>query len=98
MEDKATSGAGGVFGQAWNALIENYGAAAPFYLLAGIGLIMMVIALPMVLRKRKDPLERFSFSDEKLKSELVRLRDTGDDGSLQSFAGVLEPADQEEMS
>jgi tight adherence protein C len=98
MEDKATSGAGGVFGQAWNALIENYGAAAPFYLLAGIGLIMMVIALPMVLRKRKDPLERFSFSDEKLKSELVRLRDTGDDGSLQSIAGFLEPADQEEMS
>jgi tight adherence protein C len=98
MEDKASFGGDGLFGQAWSALIENYGAAAPFYLLGGIGLIMMVIALPLVLRKRKDPLERFSFSDEKLKSDLVRLRDTGDDGSLQSIAGFLEPTDKEEMS
>ena len=98
MAENTTSGDDGLFGQAWNALIENYGAAAPFYLLGGIGLIMMIIALPMVLRKRKDPLERFSFSDEKLKSDLVRLRDTGDDGSLKSIAGFLEPATQEEMS
>jgi tight adherence protein C len=98
MEDNATPGGDGWIGQAWSALIENYGAAAPFYLLGGLGLIMMVIALPMVLRKRIDPLERFSFSDDKIKSELVRLRDTGDDGSLKSIAGFLEPADQEEMS
>lgn len=98
MEENATPGGDGLFGQAWSALIENYGAAAPFYLLGGIGLIMMVIALPMVLRKRKDPLERFSFSDEKLKSDLIRLRDTADDGSLKSIAGFLEPTDQQEMS
>ena len=98
MEDNAKQNADGLFGQAWTALIENYGAAAPFYLLAGIGLIMMVIALPIVLRKRADPLERFSFSDESLKSDLVRLRDTGDDGKLKSIAGFLESADEEEMS
>jgi hypothetical protein len=86
MADNVTPGGDGLFAQAWSALIENYGAAAPFYLLGGLGLIMMVIALPMVLRKRKDPLERFSFSDEKLKSDLVRLRDTADDGSLKSIA------------
>ncbi|MFQ5565830.1 MAG: type II secretion system F family protein [Paracoccaceae bacterium] len=98
MEADATQNADGLFGQAWNALIESYGPAAPFYVLAGIGLIMMVIALPMVLRKQKDPLERFSFSDENLKSDLVRLREDGDDGSLKGLAEFLEPKDQEEMS
>ncbi len=87
-----------VFGQAWSALIENYGAAAPFYVLAGVGIIMMVIALPLVLRKRRDPLERFSFSDESLKSDLVRLREDADDGSLKGMAEYLEPKDQEQMS
>ncbi len=98
MEDDGTQNADGLVGQAWNAFIDNYGAAAPFYVLAAIGLIMMVIALPMVLRKTKDPLERFSFSDEKLKSELVRLRDDEDDGSLKGLAEYLEPKDAEEMS
>jgi tight adherence protein C len=98
MEEDATQNSGGVFGQAWNALIDNYGAAAPFYVLGAIGLIMMVIALPMVLRKTKDPLDRFSFSDEKLKSDLVSLRDDRDDGSLKGLAEYLEPKDKEELS
>ena len=98
MEDDATQNADGLIGQLWTTFIENYGAAAPFYVLAGIGLIMMVIALPIVLRKQKDPLDRFSFSDEKLRSELVRLRDDTDDGSLKGLAEFLEPKDEEEMS
>ena len=98
MEEELAQNSDGLFMQAWNALIESYGAAAPFYVLGGIGLIMMVIALPMALRKQKDPLERFSFSDEKLKSDLVRLRQDADDGSLKAIAEYLEPKDQEEMS
>ncbi len=98
MEDDATQNADGLIGQLWTTFIENYGAAAPFYVLAGIGLIMMVIALPIVLRKHKDPLDRFSFSDEKLRSDLVRLRDDTDDGSLKGLAEFLEPKDEEEMS
>jgi len=98
MEDDAAQNADGLVGQAWSALIENYGAAAPFFVLAGIGLVIMIIALPMVLRKTKDPLARFSFSDENLKSDLVRLRDDTDDGSLKGLADFLEPKDAEEMS
>jgi len=59
---------------------------------------MTVIALPLVLRKPKDPLELFSFSDEKLKSELVRLRDTSGDEKFKAIAEYLEPQDQAEMS
>jgi tight adherence protein C len=97
-DDAAQASGGGVFDTAWNALIDNYGAAAPFYVLAAIGLIMMVIALPLVLRKNKDPLERFSFSDEGLKSDLVRLREDSDSGSLKGMAEFLEPKDTEEFS
>ena len=98
MEDDAARNTDGLIGQAWTAFIENYGAAAPFYVLGAIGLVMMAIALPMLLRKQKDPLERFSFSDEKLRSDLVRLREDTDDGSLKGLAEYLEPKDEEEMS
>jgi tight adherence protein C len=98
MEAEATQGTGGLIGQVWSMLIDNYGPAAPFYILAAIGLIMMVIALPMVLRKQRDPLERFDFGDERLKSELVKLRDDADDGSLKGLAEYLEPKDEQELS
>lgn len=98
MENEATSNGDGLFAQVWGALIANFGEGAPFLLLGGVGVILMVIALPLVLRKRADPLERFSFTDEKLSEDLVRLRDTADDGSLKSIAGLLEPEDDEEMS
>lgn len=98
MDGEATQNSVGVIDQIWIALIDNYGPAGPFYAIAGIGLILMVIALPMVLRKPKDPLDRFSFSDEKLKSELVALRADGDDGSLSGLAEYLEPKSEEELS
>jgi tight adherence protein C len=97
MEGEATQNGAGLIDKIWMALVENYGPAGPFYAIAGIGLILMVIALPMVLRKPKDPLDRFSFNDEKLKSELVKLRDDGDDGSLRGLADYLEPKSEEEM-
>lgn len=97
MHAQATQGSGGIIGNAWHLLIQTYGPAAPFYVLAAIGVVMMVIALPMVLRKTRDPLERFNFSDEKLKSELVSLRDDRDDGSLKGLAEFLEPKDEEEL-
>ncbi len=102
MEPEATEAAaqesGGLFASAWSVLIETYGPAAPFYVIGALGVIMMIVALPMVLRKTRDPLERFNFSDDKLRSELVSLRDDGDDGSLKGLAEYLEPKDQEELS
>ncbi len=102
MEPEATEAAaqesGGLLTNAWSVLIETYGPAAPFYVIGALGVIMMIVALPMVLRKTRDPLERFNFSDDKLRSELVSLRDDGDDGSLKGLAEYLEPKDQEELS
>ncbi len=97
MEADAQQDPGGVLASAWNVPIETYGPAAPFYVLAAIGIVMMIIALPFAMRKTRDPLERFNFSDEKLRSDLVKLRDDSDDDSLKGLAEYLEPKDQEEL-
>ena len=83
---------------AWMGLIEAYGPAAPFYLVAGLGLIFALVALPLALKKQRDPLERFSFEDERLEGELSRLREDHDDGTLKGLAEYLQPADEEEQS
>lgn len=98
VAQEAAQESGGLFAGAWSVLIETYGPAAPFYVIAAIGVIMMIVALPMVLRKTRDPLERFNFSDDRLRSELVSLRDDGDDGALKGLAEYLEPKDEEELS
>lgn len=97
MEGESAGAGVGLIEGLWLSLIENYGPAGPFYLIAGIGIVLMLVALPLALRKPKDPLKRFSFNDEKLRSELVRLREDGDDGALSSLAEYLEPKDKEEM-
>lgn len=84
--------------QVWQSLETSYGAAGPFYAIAALGMLLALIALPFLLKKDKDPLQRFSFEDERLEADLVRLRDTHDDGRMQGLAPLLEPADEEELS
>lgn len=88
----------GFFDRAVATLVDNYGPAAPFYALAALSVLMVLGAIPLVLKKKKDPLDRFNFQDERLKSELVKLRSDRDDGKFSALAGYLEPTDQKEMS
>lgn len=88
----------GFFNRVVESLRENYGEMGPFYALAALSVLMLLLAIPLVLRKKKDPLERFNFRDERLKSELVNLRNDRDDGKLGSLAEYLEPTDAKEMS
>ena len=79
------------------SLVENYGPQAPLYALGGLSILLVLLAIPLVLKKKKDPLDRFNFRDERLKSELVKLRTDRDDGTLGGLADYLEPKDQKEM-
>lgn len=87
----------GFMERAWFGLIETYGPAAPFYLIAGMGVTFALLALPVALKKQRDPLDRFSFEDERLQGELSQLRDDRDDGTLKGLAEYLEPTDSEEL-
>ncbi|MEM9138676.1 MAG: type II secretion system F family protein, partial [Pseudomonadota bacterium] len=55
-------------------------------------------AVPVLLKRQKDPLDRFSFRDDLREQDLVGLRQNTDDGNLQGLAPLLEPTDQEELS
>jgi tight adherence protein C len=82
----------------WQVLEENYGAAGPFYAVAAVGMILALMALPILLRKQKDPLERFSFREQRLEDNLVTLREGADDGNLRGLAPILEPSNEEDLS
>ncbi|MEM0987804.1 MAG: type II secretion system F family protein [Pseudomonadota bacterium] len=88
----------GLISRLWQALEDSYGTAGPFYAVIVLGVLLVLIFLPFLMRKQKDPLARFSFRDERLDDELVRLRENSDDGSLQKLAPYLEPSDQEQLS
>jgi len=78
------------------ALVEQYGEQAPFYAIAGLSILLVLIAIPLVLRGKKDPLERFNFREERLKGELVKLRDA--DAPSGGLADYLQPTDKKQMS
>ncbi len=82
----------------WEFLVQVFGPAGPFYAVIGLGVLLILIALPLALRREKDPLERFSFRDDRLDDDLVRLRESTDDGSLRSLAQYLEPKTEQELS
>lgn len=82
----------------WFSLTEAYGPAGPFYVLGVLGVLLAVAAIPFVLRKEKDPLDRFSFKEDRLDDELMSLRTDGDSGALQQFGEYLEPTDEGELS
>ena len=86
-----------MFQQIWTSLEESYGPAGPFYAVAALGMLLALIALPFLLKKEKDPLDRFSFKDERIEDDLVRLRSNVDDGKMQNLAPLLEPSDEAEL-
>ena len=79
------------------ALVASFGPAAPAYAVAALGLLLVLLALPVAFRRTRDPLDRFSFSDERLESELLRLRTGPDIGTLHGLAPLLEPSDRDEL-
>ena len=81
----------------WVSLEQSYGAAGPFYAMAALGMLIAILAVPLLMRKKKDPLERFSFKDEMRDDEVEKLR-VQDDGNLQGLATLLESQNKEDDS
>jgi tight adherence protein C len=83
-------------------LIQNFGPLGPVFALGVLGLLLLLIAIPMMLNQKPDPLERIK------KERLGQTRRETDDPStrlryendtkLEQFADYLEPQNEEEMS
>ncbi len=88
----------GMMESIWQSLTDSFGPAGPFYAIAGIGIVLALVAAPLLLRKTKDPVDRLNFRDENIKDALVDLRSDTDDGRLSRLAPYLEPGSEAEMS
>jgi len=85
-----------------NALITEYlGPLGPLFIAGFLGVLLVLIALPAVLLRKKDPLSKLrdqTRSDGMSPEAEHALRIGGKNEKLDKFAQFLEPQDQEEFS
>ncbi|MEZ5777839.1 MAG: type II secretion system F family protein [Paracoccaceae bacterium] len=83
-------------------LIANLGPLGPLFAVAALGVLLIAVTLPTILKKREDPYSKLQSSakpagprmaDDKKKS----LRQRGATDKLAKFATFLEPKTEEEM-
>jgi tight adherence protein C len=97
-----------IFNQSWDFLTAAFGPMGPFFALGGIGALLIALSVPVLLKRRPDPLDKLSVPrhdrrDAKLATgkqadDNVRLRmGGGAAGRLEKFAPYLEPKDQKEL-
>ncbi len=85
-----------------NAMLVNViGPLGPLVVVGGLGLLLMLLTLPTLMKKRIDPLDKLkaaasgkAATDDK--QVILRRGDKSD--KLQKFATFLEPQDEAEMS
>lgn len=83
----------GLFGLA----VSAFGPAGPYYVAAGLGLLTMLAALPILLRPARDPLARIGTAADRRDAELESLRIDRDGGALRGLGGFLEPGNDAEL-
>lgn len=90
--------------QANEWLIARFGELGPLYAVGALGTLLIVLTLPIFLKKRVDPLDKLKSQNRSGglsadgKPEKKALRHAGGSDKLDKFANFLEPQDEEEMS
>ena len=78
-------------------LTEALGPLGPLIAVGGLGLLLIVLALPTFLKRRVDPLDRLKREQAASRTDKKALRTTGG-VNLDKFATFLEPKSAEEYS
>ena len=84
-----------------NALIQDYlGPLGWLFIVGFLGVLLILVALPAVLTKKKDPLAKLKEQNQGGNAPEIQraLRIGGKNEKLDRFAQFLEPQDQEEFS
>ncbi|TDT75203.1 tight adherence protein C [Litoreibacter halocynthiae] len=83
-------------------LVDNFGELGPLIAVGLLGLIMVLVTLPTMLKKQKDPLDRIreeaQRANSRSKSGEGSLRNANGTDKLDKFANFLEPQDDEELA
>ncbi|OCX65902.1 pilus assembly protein TadC [Thioclava sp. SK-1] len=90
----------------YQMLVETLGPMGPLLALAGMGLVLVLATLPVLLKKRADPLDKLHASRPgrtnagatKPPAKKQELRHGSGSDKLEKYANFLEPKTQEEMS
>jgi tight adherence protein C len=90
-----------LFDKANEFLIAQMGELGPLIAAGGLGALLILVALPSILFRKKDPLDRIKEQRDGGSAATDRpkaLRRGGKDGRLDRFSQYLEPQDQAEYS
>ena len=89
-----------LFEQAWVAAQDMFGPVGPFYVIAALGALLVLIAAPIALRKPEDPMDRLDSSLEAggVERSSESLRMDRQKAQFEALAPYLEPSDEGELS
>jgi tight adherence protein C len=80
-------------------IVARFGELGPLIIVGFLGLLLVAVALPSILFKKKDPLEKIKAQRLGVETTKERkLRIGGKDERLDRFAQYLEPQNQDEFS
>lgn len=90
--------------QGWAYLTQTFGPLGPLYAIGLAGFLLVLLTLPFLMRKEKDPFERLEGKTPRKKAKAkenpdkpsLRFQEKGP--NLDKYAAFLEPQDQKELS
>ena len=88
-------------GQIETFLTDSLGEFGPLIAIGVVGMLMIMLAVPLMLQQREDPLDKLKRQIKAPKEQAnkrERLRQGGRNGKLEKFAGFLEPKDVADLS
>ncbi|MEJ6391516.1 type II secretion system F family protein [Gymnodinialimonas ulvae] len=90
----------GLFDSVNEFLVAQLGELGPLIAVGGLGVLLVVAALPSLLKKQKDPFKslRENRTDAAAGKKQDGLRLCGKNEKLERFAQYLEPQDEQELS
>ena len=91
----------GLYEQANAILTENFGDLGPLLVIGVLGLFLILLTLPIVLKKEKDPLDKIRQATQQLEvgDDKAKLRrGKGGKDKLAKYSDFLEPKNEEEYS
>ena len=80
-------------------MADMFGPMGPLYVVGGIGVLMIVITLPFLLKKQADPLDKLKRTDQPTsKIAKERLRVQRQNNKLERYSSFLEPQNEQQYS
>lgn len=90
-----------LFELAWAGATDLFGPGGPFYVLAALGALLVLLAAPFALKRKEDPVDRLDRRDRRgsdLAPGAESLRLDRDKARFEALAPYLEPSDEGQLS